>query len=171
MTQRLHLHNCPSKPFMEIQRKHHRGSWSDNHHFINLTRWQIIQVIDILYSQRDWLQSEPKKSNPLSQEREGDLRPSPAWLPCAVTDLDGSEALLILKTKTLLYHNALQPIWVNKKEKNQKREKKKSSSITMLINTKGYPILYTVVCDICGPYKMLSLSLDFVLILSWCIKY
>lgn len=24
----------------------------------------------------------------------------------------------------------------------------------MLINTKGYPILYTVVCDICGPYKI-----------------
>lgn len=65
--------------------------------------------------------------------------------------------------QTLLYHIA--PVVLKQKAK------KKASSITTLINTKGYPILYTVLCDIYSPYKLLSLSLDFVLILSWCIKY
>lgn len=65
---------------------YHRGSLSDNHHFIIITRWQIIRVSDILYSQTDWLRSEPKK--PLSQER-GRPEAFSCAAPRAARDSDG----------------------------------------------------------------------------------
>lgn len=150
----MHLHNCPSKPsFWRYKGSINPGSWSVNHHLVITTndtsQWCFVQSKDCLWS-------EPVRKTSLESG-------------VGVRDSDGWEALHIFKTRNLLYHNALQPVWVRKNIYIKKVEKK--SSLTTLINTKGYPILYTVVCDICGPYKMLSLSIDFVLILSWCIKY
>lgn len=148
------------KPFLEIQSKYHRGSWSDNHHFIILTRWQILRFCTVKGWAWEWAHT------PLSPQREW----PEAFLLCGFRC---HKRLGRLESPVRPPDEDLAVSYRTSASKNCRKEtkKKKSSSITMLINTKGYPILYTVVCDICGPYKMLSLSLDFVLILSWCIKY
>lgn len=166
MMQRLHLHNCPSKAISGDTKKipQRKLVWQSPFYYSH--QGDKFYESDILYSQRFGFGA----SRNCWVLRGSGPRPFSCVASDAIRLLDGEKALSILQTKTLLYHIALQPVRITTK-KNCRKETKKSSSITTLINTKGYPILYTVVCDIRGPYKMLSLSLDFVLILSWCIKY
>lgn len=168
MMQRLHLHNCPSKAISGDTKKipQRKLVWQSPFYYSHQSDkfygvWYFVQS-------KVWLRSEPK---PLSPQRE---RPD-AFLLCGFrchkrlgwweSPVHPPDEDLAVSYRTSASKN------YNNEKKNCRKETKKSSSITTLINTKGYPILYTVVCDIRGPYKMLSLSLDFVLILSWCIKY
>lgn len=146
------------KPFCGDTKKIPLRSWSDNHHSC-YPLWVRDFVPFFLYSQRRDFRAKAKNS-----WVRGASKRAPIGLvsPERETRM-ATEALSIYNPRPcciISHHNI---------SGGKKRKVKKPTSIT-LINTKGYPILYTV-CEIYSPYKMLSLSLDFVLILSWRVKY
>lgn len=139
MTQWLHLHNCPSKPFLEIRRKKKTTREEAGLTIILVVSWQIIQVGDALYRWKFGCRVSRKAP---AQEREGPRPgPSAAWLCCRMRlGWLGSPAHPRDKDLAVSYRT---PTCTSKK---YRKETKKLPSITTLFNTKGYPILYTVVC-------------------------
>lgn len=114
VTQRLDLHNCPSEAIYEENTTQEAGPTITT--LLSSPGDKLSESVIFCTVKGNGLQRKPEKTKHTSQS--GDLRPSPVY---TIRDLDGWEALPVLKMKILLYHIALQPVWDEKKTEKRKK--------------------------------------------------